>query len=258
MKSIRRIYISVFTKLFFIFLGRKIKNLYRAHLDLKVLEIGPALNPSKLLAGFDEVQYADIMSIEEILSQEKYSRRNKPGCSHNIDIILEDGLLSGDYKESFDLVLSVHSVEHHYCFLTHLENIYEILRPGGRYFCVLPYPANTFDRFTPLTKVSEILRRKAASGCRGHDFGAVLDHLLWKALGVSNHFKFDIDLLKNYHFQDLDNYTVEWDIHRWVFTPTSIRRILQYLKASNNLDLEVGIISQGLGNSFFVSFEKRL
>ena len=80
---------------------------------------------------------ADIIGIdigEEGL--EYCAKKGKPCFNHDAHFLAE-----AFHKESFDLVLAFHSLEHMYDMPLVLRNIYEVLKPGGYLYLAVPIPS---------------------------------------------------------------------------------------------------------------------
>jgi SAM-dependent methyltransferase len=108
------------------------------------LEIGPFCHP---LLGGPKVSYFDVLSQEALVAR---------ACLHGldsstvpyIDYISPTGELSS-VDRRFDVVISSHCLEHQPDLVRHLQEVGQLLFPGGDYFLLVPDKRYCFDHFIP-------------------------------------------------------------------------------------------------------------
>jgi predicted SAM-dependent methyltransferase len=122
-----------------------------------VLEIGPFDQP--IMRGV-HVKYFDIMDQSALMDRARACGRNQDGCPH-IDYVSDRGDLSVITEEKFDSVISSHCIEHQLDLIRHFNQVFDILRPGGRYFVIVPDKRFVFDHYMSVTRVSEVLAAHA-------------------------------------------------------------------------------------------------
>jgi SAM-dependent methyltransferase len=101
--------------------------------NLKILDLG--CGDGVGLMYFRLLGFHNVTGVEFCAEKAEKARRHGYPVSeidmHNLSTI---------YNESMDVVYSSHSLEHTWDPIQVLENIHRILKPGGTFFLVLPYP----------------------------------------------------------------------------------------------------------------------
>lgn len=97
-----------------------------------------------------------------------------------IDFVSENDDLSV-VNEKFEALLSVHNLSRHANLILHMQQCEQLLRPGGRMYCVVPDKRYTQDHFTPETSLATLLARY-----KEKDNSVHLEHSL--ALGTCTHY----------------------------------------------------------------------
>jgi SAM-dependent methyltransferase len=198
----------------------------------RVLEIGPFCNP--VLRG-SNVSYFDVLTQEELTARAKFFGLDPAGIPH-IDYISRTGNLSV-VESQFDVVLSSHCLEHQPDLIHHLQQVRQILQPGGAYFLMIPDKRYCFDHFIPLSNLAEVIaahyERRTV-----HTLRSVIEHrTLTTHNDNSRHWHGDhsgnFDSVKNrvkaalWEFDDANGRYI--DVHAWYFTPDSAYGILSAL-----------------------------
>jgi SAM-dependent methyltransferase len=147
--------------------------------NLVGLEIGALASPvlgAKANKTNTNLFYLDHLSTRGL--KDKY--QNDP--SVNIDEIVEvdfvcpDGDIIKSVKgKKFDYVIASHVIEHAPNFLKFLSNIFDVLKPGGFAFFVIPDKRFTFDLNRPLTSFGNVLENYLSYAVKP-SVGAVYDH----------------------------------------------------------------------------------
>ncbi len=120
--------------------------------NLKALEIGAWNNP--LIKG-KNVKYFEAMDMEKIERISKDYGRDASTTPH-IDFVSPTGDL-GVIDETFDIVASVHVIEHCPNLIEHLQNVSRILNAGGLYVLIVPDKRYCFDYYHAESTFSEVV-----------------------------------------------------------------------------------------------------
>jgi len=198
------------------------------------LEIGPFCNP--LLQG-PNVSYFDILSQEALVERARQIGLD-PSKVPYIDFISPTGELPS-IRRHFDVVLSSHCIEHQPDLIGHLQEVGQLLLPGGAYFLLVPDKRYCFDHFIPLSNLAEVIvayheQRKV------HTLRSVIEHC---ALTTHNdslrHWQGDHGVIfENFEqrleaalqiFNDARDQYI--DVHAWYFSPDSASAILSALQS---------------------------
>jgi SAM-dependent methyltransferase len=197
------------------------------------LEIGPFCNP--LLHG-PNVSYFDVLSQEALVERARHIGLD-PSKVPYIDYISPTGELSC-VQRRFDVVLSSHCLEHQPDLIGHLQEVGQLLWPGGAYFLLVPDKRYCFDHFIPASNLAEVIvahheQRKV------HSLRSVIEH---HALTTHN------DSLRHWqgdHGEAFENIGHRYrealrefdgaerkyiDVHAWYFTPDIASNILSTLR----------------------------
>ena len=201
----------------------------------EVLEIGPFDRP--LLSG-PRVRYFDVMDQAALKVRALAHGRAPEGCPA-IDYVSERGDLRVITDRRFDAVISAHCIEHQPDLIGHLEQVFELLHPGGRYFAIVPDKRFSFDHYLPETRASELL---AAHWERRtvHTPSAILAHRAdtthntpwrhWIGLHRPGHGADSRVTRLRKAMLELrgagDDYI---DVHGWFFTPPSFQLVMETL-----------------------------
>lgn len=202
-------------------------------LEHSILEIGPMDSP--VLSG-PNVRYFDVLGTEELRRRcEKHGRI--PGNCPEIHYVSPHGDL-GVVDGCFDAAVSSHAIEHQPDLVAHLRGVAAILRPGGRYFVLVPDRRYCFDHFLPDSNLPELIDAHLRQ-VRVHDPRRIIEHI---ALTTHNdpdrHWQGDhgkpgwLDHPERIHaaLRWIQAHPGEYyDCHAWQFTPDSFRQVLQGL-----------------------------
>jgi hypothetical protein len=244
-----------------------------AHIDLngRGLEIGASHSPLLPKSSGAHVEIVDHASRPELI--EKY-RVQGIGSDllariEEVDHIWTHGSLADAVGErgAFDYIIGSHMIEHMVDLIGFLQDCEALLRDGGRLSLIIPDKRYCFDMFQPLTTVGGAVNGHL-SGIRLHPFGTVLDHhayaclrgpevISWNsATSTPVQMQFDDLRTKNEEIERGRRQEDYVDVHRWRFTPTSFRLLLQDLRDLGYHRLaEVGWFDTA-GNEFFVTLAR--
>jgi SAM-dependent methyltransferase len=200
-----------------------------------VLEIGPFCNP--LLRG-GNVSYFDVLPQHELIARAKSIGLGlDPSGVPYIDFVSATIDLS-IVDRHFDVVVSSHCLEHQPDLVGHLQDVGDLLSPGGAYFVLVPDKRYCFDHFIPPSNLAEIMvarqeRRKV------HTLRSLIEH---RALITHNdslrHWRSDHGVIFENLEERLQAALREFDevkggyidVHAWYFTPDSASAILGVLQ----------------------------
>jgi SAM-dependent methyltransferase len=210
-----------------------------------VLEIGPFDQP--VTRGVN-VKYFDVMDQQSLALRARELGRNEEGCPH-IDYISDRGDLSVITEEKFDSVISSHCIEHQPNLIRHLNQVFEVLRAGGRYYVIVPDKRFTFDHYLPLTRVSEVLA--AHTEARDvHPSGSIIAHYAetthnspWRHwIGLHQPpraFPPYAERLRSALALVSKGNSDYVDVHSWCFTPPSFLTTLKTLSEMNMTGFQI-------------------
>lgn len=199
-----------------------------------LLEIGPFDNPSleAVRRPDQQIDYADQFSREEMIARaEKIPGRN-PDNIPAIRYVLSQGGY-GQITQRYDAVVSHHCLEHQPDLILHLQQVAQLLRPGGVYLCTVPDHRRCFDRYLPPTTLIDLVTANLERRTRP-PLHAVVEH---RCFTVQNWYQASDPTreLKPQLSQQLQDALNEYlsqpyvDVHCWKFTNENFRRLLRQL-----------------------------
>ncbi|AYO81303.1 methyltransferase domain-containing protein [Methylobacterium brachiatum] len=209
--------------------------------DREILEVGPFTKP--LLCG-DKVKYFDVLDRQGLLDRAKSI--SFPIVNEvDIDFVSPNGDLSVVGREKFDIVISSHCIEHQPSLIKHLTDVFNILRPGGQYYLIVPDKRYCFDHYIAESEIDEVVRAHREQRSI-HTIKSVYEHWVltthsnpvahWMGHhedpNASKRAERAHDTIVKYH-ASAGAYI---DVHAWQFTPESLRKLIQ------------GLIDRGLVN----------
>lgn len=204
------------------------------------LEIGPSYNPTVARSEGVQVEYLDHASQEELRA--KYAAH---GVAVDLDRIpVVDHVWRGEpYAElvgprRYSWIVACHVLEHTPDLIRFLADCEAILEPGGVLLLVLPDMRYCFDTLRFPTNLAEVTQAHALGATR-HD-GAVLYEAHVTAAALDGTHAWDharAGALRPIHTPDqarqmaaeADAHEDYVDAHRWVFTPHSVRGLVEDL-----------------------------
>lgn len=148
---------------------------------------------------------------------------------------------------TFDCALSSHCIEHQPDLIAHLQQVARILRPGGRYFLLVPDKRYCFDALIAPSTVADVLDAHHA-GRRTHSLRSVIEHRALTTHGdCARHWQGDHGLLDGEgagrvlaalaEFEAANGGYV--DVHAWYFTPRTLCSIVGTLREAGFIPFEV-------------------
>ena len=126
----------------------------------KLLEIGPGGRPAFPQAG-EHVCYVDVLSAIELQGVAA-----TPEYVPEIDVVWRGEPYHRLFDQKFDAVLAAGSLDHQPCLITHLTDVAGLLKPGARYFVILPDRRYSEDYFLPDSTLGDVLEAYATRRTR--------------------------------------------------------------------------------------------
>lgn len=209
----------------------------------RILEIGPFAWP--LLRGPD-VAYADVLSTEQIRARARDIGADADGAPE-IDFVVPPSDLSA-IEEQFRAVVSCHLIEHQPNLVGHLQQVAQMLEPGGRYFLIVPDRRYCADHYLPSSTLAELVAAHSEKRVR-HVLRSLIEH---RALTVHN------DPLRHWqgdHGRRIDDFPSRLrsaiaefatgdfvDLHTWYFDPASFREVITDLGEAGQIPFRVQVV----------------
>lgn len=218
----------------------------------KGIEVGPFANP--LLRG-PNVKYLDVLPTEQLKARARTFGMDPELVPHISYIADENGF--PEISESFDYLLSCHSIEHQPDLVNHLNQVEQILLPGGKYFLIIPDKRYCFDHYIAESTIADVVGAYLEQRTV-HTAKSVIEH---RALTTHNdpveHFAGNHgDLSINQHdrvshaineFQNADGSYI--DVHAWQFTPNSFVSLIEQISSLGLCEFKVESIFQTAQNT---------
>ena|GEM_PF-828504 len=249
-------------------MDRKQKALALVDLGGRGLEIGPSHSPLLPKSSGARIQIVDHAGRAELI--EKYRALGIASDLlekiEEVDYVWTGGRLVDLIGEpdAFDYIVCSHVIEHMVDLIDFLQDCEALLSETGRLSLIIPDKRYCFDLLQPLTTVGSAVNGHLSTS-RFHPFGSVLDHFAYGCMRSPGVISWDsatttpIEL----RFEDLGSGSEEVekgrrqeeyvDTHRWMFTPTSFRLLLQDLRDLGYVGLaEVGWFDTA-GCEFFIT-----
>ena len=155
-----------------------------------------------------------------------------------IDYVSPTGDLSV-ITERFEAVFSSHVVEHQPDLVRHLNQVAAVLKPGGRYYILMPDMRYCFDALLAPTHITQVLAAHLEKR-KVHTLESVLEHYVFTTHNdASRHWRGDSgDQFKARRTREMINAAFTTfkaskggyvDVHAWKFTPDAFRLVTQRL-----------------------------
>ena len=199
------------------------------------LEIGPAVRP--VLLG-PNIRYFDIADQAGLVARAKIEGYPADDCPviHYFSPIGDLSVV----PDKFEGVFSSHCIEHQPDLVKHLDDVANLLKPGGLYHLIIPDKRYCFDALLIESTIEEVVAAHKERRVR-HSREKVIEHYTktthndalrhWKGdskdprIGEMRERK-RIAELKYEEAKTTDGYV---DVHAWQFTPSSFRTIINAL-----------------------------
>lgn len=237
------------------------------------LEIGPSYNPAFPKADGWNIETVDHLSAAGL--REKYRGHAGKDVSRieEVDFVIEGSGFSGfipkERHGQYDYIALSHAIEHLCDIVGFLAECDMLLKEGGKIIIAAPDKRFCFDFFRPLSTTGAVLRAHWENRST-HPADALFDsnNLICATNGqeewVHEHaitdFRFILDGQRDFLSAaarvasgERQDYI---DMHRWVFTPSSLLLILRDLVAIGLSNFEAFRIDHGAGPNIFVALTK--
>ena len=207
-----------------------------------VLEIGPFAQP--VLRG-PHLRYVDVLSTEDLRKRARALGMDETKVP-NIGWVSNGSDLSV-VNDTFDAVVSSHAIEHQPDFVSHLNQVADLLKPNGSYYLLVPDHRYCFDHFLTPSTVAQVLGAHLENRTV-HSLSSVVEH---RALTTHNdparHWAGDHgDPNENRTsriasaIQEISDANGAYiDVHAWYFTPRSFREVITDLSATKHISFSV-------------------
>jgi len=228
------------------------------------VEVGPLARPL-VRREQGQIFYIDRLSTDQL--REHYKDQNIDiGAIVDVDYVWGEKTLPQCVEGShFDYCVAAHVVEHVPDLVGWLNEIEEILRPGGILSLIVPDSRYSFDARRPLATMSDVIGAFASKQRRPSP-RQVFDHFayhihadahaLWAgASPASFPFVHDTKFALNAATQSVGAYV---DVHCWVLTPRLFVSLLEQLRLLGLTSFEVATLFETDRDSaeFFVSLRR--
>lgn len=215
----------------------------------KILELGAFGNPVFHRELGDDVKYLDWFSRQELIEMHKGNVNRDFNRMVDIDFVVKDHHFSPYIKERFDLISASHVIEHIADLISWLNQLDELLVDGGRICLAVPDKRYTFDYFRPETEATAVVRayeEKLTMPGKWQVAENIYYHQKVDAIGLwegkkPNRFtpRFDLGTAIRMAEERSRSYT---DTHCWVFTPSSLERLIADLNFGGYIRLHIASI----------------
>jgi SAM-dependent methyltransferase len=199
-----------------------------------ILEIGPFTNP--LIQG-PRVKYFDVLDKKALIERALKHDRSIEGAL-DIDFVSPVGDLSIIKNEKFNIVISSHCIEHQTDLIKHLNQVSDLLAPGGYYLLIIPDKRYCFDHYLPESTLADVVQANFEKRTT-HSLASVMEHNLLTTHNDSvRHWKGDHHqagltdepgAIKRVIQEYKDANGAYIDVHAWQFTPRSFLKLLEQL-----------------------------
>jgi hypothetical protein len=227
----------------------------------KGLEIGPLASPV-VRRGDGDVRYVDILSTQEL--------RGRYQTHPTVEV---DDIVEVDYSTHgrtirdavgddapFDYVLASHVIEHTADLVAWLDDLRSVLRDGGALSLAVPDHRFCFDALRHPTLIADVVDAhlaKAAAPSPGQVFDHYSNAVQWRGL-IAWAQEPPVDELQEMFTEDhaLERAMAVGsgegdDVHAWVFTPVSFRRVIEGLQRLGLMSFRLETCSDTIGGEFF-------
>lgn len=123
-----------------------------SYVDAEILEIGPFTRP--LIKG-PRVKYADVYDTETLRKRATNFQLNANDVCDVHYVIPEMSLTR--IQDKFDIVVTSHNIEHQPNLIKHVNEVYDLIKPGGRFCLIVPDHRYCFDANMPPTNIGDVL-----------------------------------------------------------------------------------------------------
>jgi SAM-dependent methyltransferase len=230
----------------------------------KGLEIGPLANP--LVRREDgPIHYIDHASTDDLRAHYATHEGFDVAAIVDIDHVIGDGTIAAAAGDAapFGYVVASHVIEHMPDLIGSLQDIRSVLADGGVLGLAVPDHRRCFDALRSPTVVADLVAAHLA-GARTPSARQVFDHyssaVQWRGqISWGEEPPFDELVPVHTEAEALEHArraaaSADYDdVHCWVFTPASFRRIVAGLQRLDLLPFELVSCSEPSGGEFFAT-----
>lgn len=213
----------------------------------------------------EEADYFDILSTESLINRSKLE-----GMPHHLvaDVDFVGPEASNLYiPNRYSLIVSSHVLEHQINVVKHLQDISNLLVPGGIYIALIPDLRYCFDRFQNPSTFVDVYCANLENPSKHSLKNYLEDRVLTTHNVASEHWRgisgakklehLDENMISNY-VTEYNNATENLDIHAWKFTPTTFHSVIVTLYKLKLINLELRQIAATFpgNNEFWAIFER--
>jgi hypothetical protein len=229
------------------------------------LEIGPSHNPAAPKSEGYNVEIVDHMDQSGLLEKYKDDLGLNLENIEEVDHVWQGGRLAqliGD-KARYDWIIAAHVIEHMPDLIAFIQDCQALLRPGGIISLVVPDKRYCFDHLRRLSSTGDVVQANVERRSR-HTPGQVYDHFssackLDESGSWHRNSYGKIEFVHGPHAGESmlkqclasDDY---FDVHGWVFTPSSFRLIIGDLNALGYVRIDEVSFTDTRDCEFFVSY----
>lgn len=235
------------------------------------LEIGPSYNPiAPRSAGFD-IRILDHSSRTGLVDKYRAAglSQTELGRIEEVDYIWTGGPITDviPADQRFDFIVAAHVIEHTTDVIGFLRAATDLLAPGGVLSLIVPDKRYCFDRLRPLTTAGQVVEAHLLPSTF-HGPAAFIDTHLYSVRNNGAEMVWDRNTALHLQLAqcswDDARHTIERtvdsdeynDIHRWVFTPTSLELLLSDLYHLGFTDMRLASLAQNNSFEFFATLAK--
>lgn len=230
------------------------------------IEIGPSYNPIAPKKDGYKVSIIDHLSKQKLI--DKY--KDYPVPLENIEDV--DFIWKGESyqeltgnKNFYDWIIASHLLEHTPDLISFLQSCSEVIKDNGVVSLVIPDKRFCFDRFRPLTGLSQIIDAFHNKNVI-HSPGTLAEFSLF-AVRKNAEIAWDKNFQGDYTFANSLEYAVESmekvintgeyiDVHSWCFTPSSFSLLIHDLFSLKLIPFQIFSISSNNTYEFYVTLQK--
>lgn len=225
-----------------------------------ILEIGPGHKPA--FRG-DGVKYFDVLDEEELRDRAlNVANESADGCVDKVHFVRKDGDLS-TVNETFSIVFSSHNIEHQTNLIKHLNDVHNLIHPGGAFIGIMPDRRYCFDRNIPGASVGDVFEAYFKNNVT-HKIADIIDQYAMPMHNDSIHhwtsetepeYDVNIDLLRRGIEEAMKKEYV--DVHAWRFSFAEFKVVmdacikLDYVKFKNLLVFPTPYLSNEFCFAFY-------
>lgn len=232
------------------------------------LEIGPSFNPiAPRVAGFD-IHILDHATKADLVDKYRTAGVSEAELNRieDVDYVWTGGPITDAIPadQRFDYIVAAHVIEHTTDLVGFLQAASHLLTPGGVLSLIVPDKRYCFDRLRPLTTAGQVIEAHLLPRTF-HGPAAFIDTHLYSVRNNGTGMVWDRDTPHNLELAQCSwgaaRHTIDRtlnsdeynDIHRWVFTPTSLELLLSDLYHLGFTDMCVQTLAETHSFEFFAT-----